>query len=181
MVNCRSTGYKTAYVKTTGSNHEPLVITLRLDEEAQDYFNALRKRYFPVHLNFLSAHLTLFHQLPNTAWIIKQWSSAGKKSTFELTVTEPYHTGFGVAFRLHAAELIKRHTCWQKASQMHLTAQDRQKLHPHVTIQNKVSRIFKSITAAIAERLCSVYNPGDRHRQLAIPEWPVAASGFLGL
>ncbi|WP_208644854.1 2'-5' RNA ligase family protein [Mucilaginibacter kameinonensis] len=42
-----------------------LILTLRLDEESQAFFDEMRKRHFPQERNFLKAHLTLFHQLPS--------------------------------------------------------------------------------------------------------------------
>ena len=42
----------------------PLIVTLKLDDAAQTYFNALRRQHFPPAINYLGAHLTLFHHLP---------------------------------------------------------------------------------------------------------------------
>ena len=46
------------------SNAAPLILTLTLDEATQAYFNDLRRQHFPPNINYLAAHLTLFHHLP---------------------------------------------------------------------------------------------------------------------
>ena len=43
---------------------DPLVVTLLLDEVAQERFDALRRAHFPADRNHLQAHVTLFHALP---------------------------------------------------------------------------------------------------------------------
>ena len=42
----------------------PLILTLALDADSQAHFDALRKQHFPPAINYLAAHLTLFHHLP---------------------------------------------------------------------------------------------------------------------
>jgi hypothetical protein len=44
--------------------NRPLIMTLALEKTAAEFFTAQRTRYFPKHINFLKAHLTLFHALP---------------------------------------------------------------------------------------------------------------------
>jgi len=46
------------------SEHDPLILTLNFNNEVQQFFNALRKQHFPPVINYLDAHLTLFHHLP---------------------------------------------------------------------------------------------------------------------
>ncbi|GAA1871360.1 2'-5' RNA ligase family protein [Pseudonocardia ailaonensis] len=43
----------------------PLIVTATLDAPTQERFDALRRRHFPSDRNFLAAHLTLFHALPD--------------------------------------------------------------------------------------------------------------------
>jgi hypothetical protein len=40
-----------------------LVVTLRLDQESQDYFNGLRRAYLPALSNPREAHITLLNLL----------------------------------------------------------------------------------------------------------------------
>ena len=42
----------------------PVIITLQLEADAAAFFTTQRKAYFPAHINYLDAHLTLFHALP---------------------------------------------------------------------------------------------------------------------
>lgn len=119
----------------------PLILTLALDDLAQDYFNALRCQHFPPKINYLAAHLTLFHHLPGTevAAVSEQlriYCSA--QAPLPLHVTGLRSLGRGVAFTLENDELRALHRRLQAAFAAYLTPQDQQKLQPHVTVQNKV-------------------------------------------
>ena len=118
----------------------PLIVTLQLDEHAFTFFNALRKAHFPPERNFLSAHLTLFHHLPSGETSIhedlRQWSS--RQSLLDLQVTEVKSTGKGVAYKMESPALLQLHRQMQERWKAWLSPQDRQKLLPHVTVQNKV-------------------------------------------
>lgn len=121
-----------------GNSIAPMIVTLQLDKESQNYFNALRKRHFPGHINYIDAHVTLFHHLPSDEKMIKrELEYTTERVGFEIEVTELYHTGFGVAFRLQSIELIKLHGNLQESFNHWLTPQDRRIIQPHITIQNK--------------------------------------------
>jgi 2'-5' RNA ligase len=117
----------------------PLIVTMRLNKEAQDYFNVLRRQHFPAQLNYLDAHLTLFHHLPAAEWVYHQLLAISRQPSFPISASGFYSTGFGVACRLQSAELKKLHFILQDAFRASLTPQDAGIIHPHVTIQNKVS------------------------------------------
>ena len=119
----------------------PLILTLLLDDATQTYFDALRRQHFPPAINYLAAHLTLFHHLPGTeldgvAAELHHQSRA--RQPLPLQVSGLRSLGRGVAFTLANDELPALHRQLQTTFAPHLTAQDRQKLQPHVTIQNKV-------------------------------------------
>ena len=119
----------------------PLIITLALDDAAQTYFDALRQRHFPPRINYLAAHLTLFHHLPGTerAAVHEQLRAIGRRqSPLALPVTGLRSLGRGVAFTLENEDLRALHRQLQAAFAAHLTPQDQQRLQPHVTVQNKV-------------------------------------------
>lgn len=118
----------------------PLILTLHLDKASFHFFDHLRQRYFPPERNFLKAHLTLFHHLPHTAEIIAQLAACAKETTgpLQLHVTGLMKLGGGVAYRIESTELTQLHRKLQQLWQPLLTAQDRQPLRPHVTVQNKV-------------------------------------------
>ena len=122
----------------------PLILTLILDGAAQTYFNALRRQHFPPKINYLAAHLTLFHHLPGTelAAVREQLRACTyTQRPLPLRVTGLRSLGRGVAFTLENEELLALHRRLQAAFAAHLTSQDQQKLQPHVTIQNKVDPV----------------------------------------
>jgi hypothetical protein len=117
----------------------PLILTVSIDTEGFQYFNSLRQKHFPPDRNFIDAHLTLFHALPNEQRIIDAVNElANRQSSFILQVKEPASIGKGVAFPLESAEIIALHRTLQSKWIDFISAQDRQKLWPHITIQNKV-------------------------------------------
>jgi len=119
-----------------------LILTLALDDDAQSYFDALRRAYFPPKINYLAAHLTLFHHLPGTelaAVTAALRTQCRAQAPLPLPVTGLRSLGRGVAFTLENEALGALHRRLQAAFAAHLTPQDRQKLQPHVTVQNKVA------------------------------------------
>lgn len=121
--------------------HRPLILTLQLNEEAFIYFNALRQQYFPPERNFLSAHLTLFHHLPPNESTIEDEliSISGQQNVLALSVIDVVSIGKGVAFKIECPALQKLHSRLQAKWNHWLTLQDKQKLWPHVTVQNKIA------------------------------------------
>lgn len=119
---------------------QPLILTLVLDNESQEYFNQLRKKHFPPEKNFLDAHLTLFHNLPADEEQIRKLLQevSTNHSTIQLNATEVRSIGAGVAYKVESDELIKLHQYLQKQWRDWLIPQDQHKLWPHVTVQNKV-------------------------------------------
>lgn len=117
----------------------PLIVTLALEEKAFQFFNALRTIYFPKDRNFIDAHLTLFHHLPHTDELLQQMQTiSAQQSPFTLQVQAPRSIGNGVAFPIECAALAQLHKSLQQQWAPFLIPQDRQKLWPHVTVQNKV-------------------------------------------
>jgi len=119
------------------TEQNPLILTLQLDAKSQAFFDEQRERYFPPERNFLKAHLTLFHQLPDneaTRYYFKNITF----TPFELQVTGLMNLGGGVAYSLNSPELSGLH--WQISTHFEnrLIPQDKQALRPHVVIQNKV-------------------------------------------
>ncbi|WZP00576.1 2'-5' RNA ligase family protein [Isosphaeraceae bacterium EP7] len=134
------------------------VATLKLDDEALDRLNALRKQYFPPARNFLDAHVTLFHKLTAESLTILEGAVAEiAPRSFEVELARPYSLGRGVAIRIESECLLSIRN--QLATRLHadLSAQDRQPYKPHVTIQNKVTaeEASKSLVAIGGE-----WNPG---------------------
>lgn len=116
----------------------PLILTLLMEKKAFLFFNSLRKKHFPPP-NFIDAHLTLFHALPSEDEIINTIrDSCREQACFELMITEVVSIGKGVAYKIECNELEQLHKTLQNKWQYFLSPQDRQKLWPHVTVQNKV-------------------------------------------
>lgn len=119
----------------------PLILTLALDAESQDYFNELRRQHFPPKINYLAAHVTLFHHLPGedeAALKDELAATCRALGPLPVQVASVRSLGRGVAFNLENAELRALHRRLQTAWAPRLTPQDQQKLQPHVTVQNKV-------------------------------------------
>ncbi len=122
--------------------NSPLILTLKLDDESFNFFDVLRKKYFPKKRNFLAAHVTLFHHLPDENLdIIKQNLRDICLETVELPLSFIHwrFLGKGSAMTIESNELLKLRNVLAKIWQENLTAQDRQKFQPHITIQNKVA------------------------------------------
>jgi 2'-5' RNA ligase len=127
---------------TLSASADPLILTLGLDPATQARFDRERRTHFPPERNHLAAHLTLFHHHPGEAIgdITAHLAEACRaQPAFDLAVEDVWMMGRGVAYRLRAPALQALHAGLAATWQDWLTPQDRQKLHPHVTIQNKVT------------------------------------------
>jgi hypothetical protein len=120
----------------------PLILTLTLDETSQAFFDAQRKKYFPPKINYLGAHLTLFHALPGQEEVaITDYLAevtASQPGPLPLAVTGLKFMGRGVMYTLANPTLPALHRRLQQQWQPWLSAQDQQGLRPHITVQNKV-------------------------------------------
>ncbi|MCE7062193.1 2'-5' RNA ligase family protein [Dyadobacter sp. CY343] len=134
-----------------GADKKPLVATLVIAPFAQTYFNELRRQHFPPERNFLEAHLTLFHALPDDPRIFEDLEKLAKEQQpFEVTAQNIVSLGNGTAFKIISAELPKVHKTLQNSWSDVLTNQDRQKRNFHITIQNKVdSAVAKKLQAEL--------------------------------
>lgn len=147
----------------TPAGPAPLILTLALDPDSQAFFDELRRQHFPPARNFLRAHLTLFHALPGEARaeISAHLSAvAAAQSPLPLEVSGVQFMGQGVMYRLESPTLRRLHkalqTSWQTDFNFPLSGQDRQPLHPHVTVQNKVS---SAQARALHEQLSASFQP----------------------
>ena len=118
----------------------PLIITLEMDKVSHDYFTGVRNQYFPGHANYLEAHITLFYHLPpNEPLIIETIKESVKHKPMTLDITGISNFGNAVAFIVSSPALSTLHGRLQKIFQPFLISQDRNKLRPHITVQNKVT------------------------------------------
>ena len=114
------------------------ILTGRLDEASQTYFDHLRDQHFPSERNYLKAHLTLFHQLSGRAHTFEILRNIDKNQ-FDMEVVELMHLGAGVAFNIKSAALQELHAYLSHAFAKVLIPQDKQGFRPHITVQNKVT------------------------------------------
>jgi len=145
--------------------HAPLILTLTLDAANQAFFDEQRRLHFPPKINYLGAHLTLFHALPGEelAAIVAdlEAAAAAQPAPLPLQVTGLKFMGRGVMYTLDNPTLPGLHKRLQRQWQAWLTPQDQQGLRPHITVQNKVD-------PAVARRL---------HEELAADFQPFEALG----
>jgi len=136
----------------------PLIVTLLLDPAAQAAFDALRRRHFPPERNHLASHVTLFHALPGeqATQVEADLAQAATRDPFPVTVSGVRPLGRGVAYALDSAELSALHRDLAAAWASWLTAQDRQPLRPHVTVQNKVD---PDTARALHASLAATFSP----------------------
>lgn len=109
------------------------VVTARLDPASFASLDEFRKKYFPPERNFLSAHVTLFHQAPPEIL-----SAVPPSFPLMIEFQESFFMGHGFGIRTKCDELSR----WKKNCLNHpweFTSQDRNNSRLHVTIQNKVS------------------------------------------
>jgi hypothetical protein len=146
----------------------PMILTLELEEPSQIIFDGLRQKYFPAHANFIAAHLTLFHTLPFGNTVIDEIvSKAARRPTFNMEVASVRNLGKAVVFEIVSDELQLLHQEMQLALDGWLTHKDRERIWPHITIQNKVSA-FKA--AAVYAELASSFEPYSI-RAMGIKSW----------
>ena len=103
--------------------------------------------------------MTLFHAVPGGLLDRVRADlaeAAAGQPAFEAPVTEVMALGRGAAYRIEAPPLADLHERLQQAWWDHLTAQDRQGLHAHVTVQNKVT---PEVARATATRLRAAFTP----------------------
>tara|TARA_R110000824_G_scaffold37553_6_gene115545 strand:+ start:30658 stop:31176 length:519 start_codon:yes stop_codon:yes gene_type:complete len=140
--------------------NKPIIMTAEMGKTEFAWADGLRKRYFPPERNMVSAHITLFHHLPPQA--LDEIKSAVVALSAGLPKPEAHlsgliHLGRGVAYRLHAPELLSLRMELADRFAGLLIAQDQQTPRLHVTVQNKVApreaqRLFDELSAAFEPR-----------------------------
>ncbi len=138
-------------------NQAPLILTLQLDEQSFAFFNKLRQQHFPANINYLDAHLTLFHHLPNLPVVTDLLQTVtARQAIFRMSVMGLMKLGRGVAYQIQSAELNSLHSYLKNQWQDWLTPQDRQGFRPHITVQNKVS---SEVAEALFTELTTTFQP----------------------
>jgi 2'-5' RNA ligase len=131
----------------------PLVVTLALEAEVQERFDAERARWGPTGRSEVGAHVTLFHCLPGELEEqvrVDLVQHAGPP--FPVGVAGVLPLSGGAAYALAAPELARRQRVLQRLWWADLTAQDRQGFRPHITVQKKVSPAEARATVTVLRR-----------------------------
>ena len=134
-------------------------MTLQLDAKSAAFFEDRRRKHFPPAINYIGAHLTLFHNLPGREFdaVLKIAAEiCGTVSPFEMTVSRLMKLGRGVAYKIEAPPLYDLRRALAERFEPWLVRQDRERFRPHVTIQNKVS---PEQASALYDRLSAVFEP----------------------
>ncbi|MFT3911988.1 MAG: 2'-5' RNA ligase family protein [Ferruginibacter sp.] len=137
----------------------PLIVTLKLDDTIQSFFNALREAHFPKHVNYMDAHCTLFHNLPSQNDAIQKiLKEVTLRPEMNMQVKSVSNIGNGVVYTIESSELQALHRSMQQHFSQWLINQDRQILKPHITVQNKVTA-FKALS--LFNELNAAFKPFD--------------------
>jgi len=118
----------------------PLIVTADLSPPDFAWLEELRRANYPVELNRVPVHLTMFQGLPPSAVeeVRRQLALHSAAPAPEAIIAGLMNFGEGVAFRVVSAELeVLRDAI---ADHFHglLCAPDAAGWRPHITIQNKV-------------------------------------------
>ncbi|MEH6789727.1 2'-5' RNA ligase family protein [Parasphingorhabdus sp.] len=148
--------------------NKPIIMTAQMGKADFAWADALRRRYFPPERNQISAHVTLFHHLPPQA--LDEIRAAVVVLTAELpkpaaTLSGLIHLGRGVAYQLHAPDLLELRMDLADRFAGLLTAQDQQKPRLHVTVQNKVvpaeaKRLLDELNSTFEPRPFTIHGIG---------------------
>ncbi len=118
---------------------DPYILCLKMDAVSLQRLSAWRKQYFPPERNFLEAHLTLYHRLPFTATqlILSTLKTfAQNQLVFPLSFEELTHQGGFLGIKAAPSEVLQVKGALDRAFDLWLAPQDRQKIMPHVTVMN---------------------------------------------
>lgn len=124
------------------ADDDPLILTAWLDDTSFEFFQTMRQRHFPPARNHIPAHLTLFHHLPGDGigWITQELQKVAQElAPFEGQVARLQFLGRGVAYDIDCPAIERLRDDLSATFSQVLIPQDRQRIRPHVTIQNKVA------------------------------------------
>ena len=141
------------------TDHRPLILTARPDPATLARFEALRREHYPVELNQVPAHISLFHHLPGSefdAVVDRLRFTARHHPSPAVEVAGLRSLGKGVALSLHGDGLALIRAELADAWAPLLIPQDRQGWRGHVTIQNKVD---PGVARALLQRLSATFEP----------------------
>jgi 2'-5' RNA ligase superfamily len=126
-------------------NKKSLIITLKIDDVSQAYFNEKRKQHYPAYANFVDAHITLFHKLPSDKNIVYDTlQQLCNTKAFDIQVEGIKSIDNFVAYEISSSTLQAMHVAMQAIFANMLNEKDREILWPHITVHNKAT-VFKAL------------------------------------
>lgn len=131
---------------------EPRILSLVVEADTQERWDADRRAWFPAGRLLVGAHVTLFYALPAGLDLEPALSEALDRAPFPVEVAGLQPLGRGVAYRVGSSDFPALHATLQEHWWEHLTKQDRQPLRAHVTVQNKVTPDQARETLSTLER-----------------------------
>ena len=135
-----------------------LIIAAEIAPADFSWLEGLRRAYYPLERNQVSAHLTIFHALPPSAEreLRARLSKIVRQEAPRASIEGLMDLGDGVAFRVVSPDLDRIRD--ELASDLIglLGAQDRGGWRPHITIQNKVS---PKLARALKQSLEGTFRP----------------------
>lgn len=136
-----------------------LIVTLKIDDTSQAFFNEKRKQHYPAYANFVDAHITLFHKLPSDKNIVYQTlQQLCNTKVFEMQVVALKNIENFVAYDISSSTLQDIHREMQTAFAKMLNEKDKEILWPHITIHNKAT-VYKAFKTH--EKLLEDFVPFD--------------------
>jgi 2'-5' RNA ligase superfamily len=138
-------------------NNKSLIITLKMDDVSQAYFNEKRKQYYPAYANFVDAHISLFHKLPSDKNIVYDTlNQLCNTNEFDMQIVGIKNIDNFVAYDIVSPALQNIHATMQATYANMLNEKDREILWPHITIHNKAT-VYKAFK--IHEKLLADFKP----------------------
>jgi 2'-5' RNA ligase superfamily protein len=135
-----------------------LIIAAEIAAADLSWLEGLRRAYYPLERNQVSAHLTMFHALPPSAEreLRARLSQIVRQQAPRASIEGLMDLGGGVAFRVVSPDLDRIRN--ELASDLLgiLGAQDSGGWRPHITIQNKVS---PKLARALKQSLENTFRP----------------------
>lgn len=116
------------------------ILTIQLPVATTDFFNQLRRQYYPAHANQVGAHISLFYRLPaDEPRVGAALSALEAQAPFTLQVNGLQRYANGVAYTLSSAPWQLLHASLQQQWMDLLKWRDQQPLQPHITIMNQAT------------------------------------------
>lgn len=109
-----------------------VIITALLDRDIEKELTTLREKFFPKEINYLPAHITLFHAAPLE--LVENLNLI--REPMPMSMREPVFFGRGFGIKVDCPEL----KAWRRdllKLPLEFTPQDENSNQLHVTLQNK--------------------------------------------